>query len=75
MNCALRYSFSTIAAVYSFVDAFPPRSPVIVFPSAIVYNGLSGQQMNRKPVTETYREGRLLDFVGMSVQVHVPQHH
>ena len=32
----LLYSFAVIAAVYSLVDAFPPRSPVIVFPSAIV---------------------------------------
>ena len=29
-------SFSIIAAVYSDVDALPPRSPVIVLPSAIV---------------------------------------
>jgi hypothetical protein len=31
-------------AVYSFVDALPPRSPVIVFPSAIVYNASGGGQ-------------------------------
>ena len=31
-------SFSMIARVYSFVEAFPPRSPVIVAPSAIVCN-------------------------------------
>ena len=30
-------SLAIIASVYSFVLALPPRSPVIVFPSAIVY--------------------------------------
>jgi len=38
----LHYNFPTIVAVYSFVEELPPRSPVIVFPSAIVYNTSDG---------------------------------
>ena len=30
-------SLVIMASVYSFVEDFPPRSPVIVLPSAMVY--------------------------------------
>lgn len=32
-------TFSMIALVYSFVDALPPKSPVMLLPSAIVCIG------------------------------------
>lgn len=33
-----------MAEVYSLVEDLPPKSPVIVFPSAIVYKGVSVDQ-------------------------------
>lgn len=42
----LHYNFSIIAAVYSVVEDLPPRSPVIVCPSATVYNTSDGGQQN-----------------------------
>ena len=36
-------SLRMIASVYSFVEAFPPRSPVIVLPSAIVCTTISSR--------------------------------
>ena len=63
-----------MAPVYSFVDALPPRSPVIDLPSAMVCilfaKSAARNSVNRK--RDTYRERRLLDLVGVLVKVHVP---
>lgn len=40
-------SFWMMASVYSLVDALPPRSPVIVFPSAMVYLQLNQRQYHK----------------------------
>lgn len=65
-----------MAAVYSFVDAFPPKSPVIVFPSAIVYDtSVRDQSMLQPTKHKTYRKGSLFDSVRMLIEIHVPQHH
>ena len=61
-----------IAAVYSFVVALPPRSPVIALPSAIVCE--STPSISRPHgIIHTYIEGRLLDLRRMLVQVHVSE--
>ena len=59
-----------MALVYSAVDALPPRSPVMVLPSAIVWNGTS----QRRTTEQTQRANRkcsLLDLVGVVLEIHV----
>jgi hypothetical protein len=62
-------NLSTIAAVYSFVLAFPPRSPVIVLPSAMVCNNDLSQhaQVHSSKETLTVRAAFSI-FVACSVR-------
>lgn len=65
-------SFWMIAAVYSLVEALPPRSPVMLLPSAIV---CEYDLTNIHVCTDywTYREGSLFNFICMPSQVHMPK--
>jgi len=72
--------------VYSEVEAVPLKSPVIFFPSAIVYVGqvharvrLSSRERasvgDGKRGKETYRESGVLNFGGVFEEIHVTEHH
>lgn len=62
-----------MAVVYSFVDALPPRSPVMDLPSAIVCHKCESS-VSHDQVADTYGESSVLDLVGVVVEVHVPVH-
>lgn len=58
-----------MASVYSLVEALPPKSPVIVLPSAIVWKTRSEKaaQSQESP----YRQSGVFDLVSVVKQVHV----
>lgn len=62
------------------VLAFPPRSPVMKLPSAMVCDGSAIWRVSREEEEEeerkggTHGEGRLLDLGGVLVETHVPKH-
>lgn len=62
-----------IASVYWLVDAFPPRSPVMNFPSAMVckMNVILAKSHDKQ--TSPYRERSLLDPIRVVIQVHVSE--
>lgn len=62
-----------MAAVYSFVVALPPRSPVIVFPSAIVCESVPSMPRWLHRTIVTYIKSGLLDLRRMLVQAHVSE--
>ncbi len=64
-----------MASVYSFVEALPPKSPVMCLPSAMVWECVKtlGNSIIRFELdAETHAEGSLFDVVSHIVQVHVP---
>ena len=60
-----------IADVYSDVVAFPPKSPVIAFPSAIVLGAIRAQYVGIR--YGTHRQCSPLNFVSMLVKIHMPR--
>ena len=64
-----------MAVVYSFVDALPPKSPVIDLPSAMVYTFHAKSVYNSALIeaSPTYGKRRILDLVGVLVETHVPE--
>jgi len=66
-----RASLSMMAAAYSFVDALPPRSPVMDLPSAMVLRWAISQRSTCL-TGSTYIQGGPLNLGCVLVQVHVP---
>ena len=69
------HSFPTIAAVYSWVDALPPKSPVVALPSAIVFRAPVVNTSAHTPKMATYSKCCLFNFICVPVEIHVSQHH
>jgi hypothetical protein len=62
-----------MAEVYSLVEALPPRSPVMVLPSAIVLRAILVLIFWRKKKKDVaYRESCPFNLVGMFIEIHVP---
>jgi len=58
-----------MAFVYSTVDAFPPKSPVMFFPSAIVW--IVNQYIAACKKDSAHRQGSFLDLGSMIIEVHM----